>query len=101
MRKRKNRKYMIVIYIAILFLICGFFSTIFALIYATNSNIIHHITINNIPVSGLSRVEAETKFEEILKNIMEDEIILKHGEHEKTFTLKRVEMRNRHGRQGL
>ncbi|MDE5830645.1 MAG: VanW family protein [Clostridia bacterium] len=71
---------------------CGFFSTIFALIYSTNSNIINNIKINNIKVSGLSRSEAEAKFENIIENITQEEFILKHGENEKTFTFKRMEL---------
>lgn len=40
----------------------------------------------------MSSYEAETKFESILDNIIEDEITLKHGEDEKTFTLKQLEL---------
>lgn len=64
----------------------------FAMIYATNSNIINNVTINNIKVSGLSKSEAEAKFEEITERILDEKIILKHGEDEKTFTLKQMEL---------
>lgn len=61
--------------------------------YAVNSNIINNVTINNLSVSGLSRIEAEKKFEMIINNIIEDEIVLKYGEYEQTFTLKRMELK--------
>lgn len=70
----------------------GFFSTIFALVYSTNSNIINNIKINNIKVSGLSRSETEAKFQNIMDNIIEEKIVLKHDENEKEFTLKRMEL---------
>jgi len=63
----------------------GFFSTIFALVYSTNSNIINNIKINNIKVSGLSRSETEAKFQNIMDNIIEEKIVLKHDENEKEF----------------
>lgn len=92
MRKRRNRK-LIPLFTMLIILICiGVFSTIFALIVSMNSKIISNVTINNIKVSGLTRVEAEKKFEEILNDILVEEIILKHGEDEKTFTLKRMEL---------
>lgn len=92
MRRRKNRKLVPLIYLSIIIVIALLFSTIFALIYSTNSNIISHITINNIKVSGLSKSETEQKFENILNNITEKAIVLKHGEYEKTFTLKQMEL---------
>ena len=73
-------------------LFCGFFSTIFALFYSTNSNIISNVKINNIKVSGLSRTETEAKFQNIIDNISEEKIVLKHGDNEKEFTLKGMEL---------
>lgn len=88
--QKKNGKFIYVI-VGVL-LILGVFSTIFALINATNSNIINGISINNIEVSGLSKSEAEEKLQKIINDIMEDRIILKHGEHEKIVTLKQMEL---------
>lgn len=93
MRRRKNRKMIPVFTILIILLILGVFSTIFALLTATNSNIITNVKINNLKVSGLTSAEAEMKFETILNNIIEDEIILKHEDKEETFTLKGMELK--------
>ncbi len=71
----------------------GIFSTIFALINATNSNIINNVTINNIDVSGLTKEEAEEKLQELINSIMQDQIILKHGEYEKIVTLEQMELK--------
>ena len=92
MRKRENRKLIPVIRIAIFLLVIGLASTIFALFYAVNPNIIANVKINNVEVSGLSRIEVEKKFEDIIENIVHDEIVLAHGEYEQTFTLKRMEL---------
>lgn len=88
MRRRRNRKMIPVITILIILLIIGIFSTIFALITAMSSKIIPNVRINNLKVSGLTDTEAEEKFEKIIESIMGDEIILKHEENEKAFTLK-------------
>lgn len=40
----------------------------------------------------MSQSEAGEKFEGIIDSIMEDEIVLKHGKFEKTFTLKQMEL---------
>ena len=74
------------------FYVFGFVSTIFALFYAVNSNIINNVKVNNLDVSGLSRNEAEKKFEDIVDSFIEDEVILKHGEDEQVFTFKRMEL---------
>ena len=92
MRRRKNRKAIPLIYLSIVIVVALLFSTIFALIYSTNSNIINNVKINNIKVSGLSKSEAEQKFESILNNITEKAVVLKHGNYEKTFTLKQMEL---------
>lgn len=92
MRRRENRKLIPIFRIAIVLLILGFFSTIFSLIYATNANIINHISISHVEVSGLSRIEATQKLEEILNRITKEEMILKHGENEKRFTLQGMEL---------
>ena len=92
MRKRKNRKMIPIIRIIVVISCLGIASTIFALFYAVNSNIIGNVKIENIKVSGLSRTEVEKKFESILDSILEDETILKYGEYEQTFTLKRMEL---------
>lgn len=92
MRRRTNRKMVLTIRLLVVFLILGFFSIIFALIYSTNPNIVSNIKINNIKVSGLSRSETISKFEEVINNIEEEEIVLKHGENEKKFTLKGMEL---------
>lgn len=92
MRRRENRKLVPIFKILILIFVLGFFSVIFALIYATNSNIINNISINNLKVAGLSRSEAETKFNSIIDKITDEEIILKHGESEKTVTFKSMEL---------
>lgn len=41
----------------------------------------------------MNQSEAGSKFEGIIEGIMEDEIILKHGEFEKTITLKQIELK--------
>ena len=71
---------------------CGFFSTIFALINSTNSNIISNVKINNIDVSGLSKHEAEEKFINTINNMMNEQIVLKHGYEERVITLKQIEL---------
>ncbi len=50
------------------------------------------MTINNIDVSGLSKQEAIDKIQTAVDSIMEDEIILKHGEYEITVTLNQMEL---------
>lgn len=92
MRKRRNRSLAPLFWLLGILFIFAFFSCIFALIYAANSSIMPNVTINNIKVSGLSKLEAEEKFEGLIDGILEDEIILKHGEYEKTVTLKRMEL---------
>ena len=59
---------------------------------ATNSKIIYNVSINNIDVSGLTKFETEEKFEKIVSNILDDQIILKYGEYEKTISLKQIEL---------
>lgn len=92
MRKRRNRSWVPLFWLLGILFVFAFFSCIFALIYAANSNIMPNVTINNIKVSGLNKLQAEEKFEGLIDNILEDEIILKHGEYEKTVTLKRMEL---------
>jgi len=92
MRREQKKSGKFIYVIVALILILAVFSTIFALINATNSNIINRISINNIDVSGLSKNEAEEKLQKIIKDIMEEKITLKHGEYEKTVTLKQMEL---------
>ena len=92
MRKRINRKLMLIFKLLIILVVLLVVSTIFALVYSMNSNIINHISINNIDVAGLSRAEADAKFEEIMDNIIDDEISFCHGDYEKKFTLKTMEL---------
>lgn len=92
MRREQKKKGRFIYVIVAILLILGVFSTIFALINATNSNIINGISINNIDVSGLSKNEAEEKFQKIIDNMMEEQIILKHGEYEKVVTMKQMEL---------
>lgn len=42
--------------------------------------------------SGLSRSEAERNLEEKIDNMMNEEIIFRHGEYEKKYTLKTMEL---------
>ncbi|MCI8518804.1 MAG: hypothetical protein HFJ51_01405 [Clostridia bacterium] len=93
MRKRKNRKMMPIITIFIILLILGISSTIFALITAMSSKIIPNVRINNLKVSGMSDTEAEEKLEKIIESIIKDEIVLKHEQSKKTFTLKDMELK--------
>ena len=93
MRKRLNRNLIPIYRILVLLIVLGIFSTIFALFYSTNSKIMNRVTINNIKVSGLSRTEASNKFEQILNNILDDEIIFKYNDYEKAFTLKQLELK--------
>lgn len=92
MRRRSNRKLVLIIRLGIVLFILGFFSIIFALIYSMNPNIISNIKINNIKVSGLSKAEAISKFEDAIKEIEEQEVILKHGDNEKKYTFKGMEL---------
>ena len=93
MRKRLNRNLIPIYRIVMLLIILGIFSTIFALFYSTNSKIMNRVTINDIKVSGLSKTEAINKFNEIIKNISDDEIVFKHGDYEKTFTLSQIDFK--------
>ncbi len=92
MREVEGKKSKLLFIPIILFFCIMFFSTIFALVYATNSNILKNIKINNIEVSGLTKSEAENLLKEKIDSIMNDEITLKHGEYEKTVTLKQMEL---------
>lgn len=92
MRRRSNRKLVLIIRLGIVLFILGFFSIIFALIYSMNPNIISNIKINNMKVSGLSKTEAISKFEDEIKKIEEQEVILKHGDNEKKYTFKGMEL---------
>lgn len=91
-RKRKNRKIILIYVLLVIFFVLGLFSTIFALINSTNSNIINNVRINNINVSGLTKYEAEEKLINKINAIMNDQIILKHKEHETTITPKQIEL---------
>ena len=93
MRKRKNRKMIPIIAIFVILLILIIASTIFALIIAMSSKIIPNVRINNLKFSGLTDVEAEEKLEKIIENIIKDEIVLKHEQNKKTFTLKDMELK--------
>ncbi len=92
MRKRHNSQSKLIYIICILVLVIGIFSTIFALAYSTNSNIISNVKINNINVSGLSKNEAEEKLQGLVNNILDDEITLKYGDYESIITLKQIEL---------
>lgn len=92
MRRREKRKFAWIIKLLIILFCLLMFSTIFALITSMNSNIISNVKINNIQVSGLDRMQTEKKFESIINKIMDEEITLKHGENEKKFTLKQMEL---------
>lgn len=92
MRRRQNRKLVLVTRLGIVLFILGFFSIIFALIYSMNPNIINNIKINNMKVSGLSKTQAISKFEDAIKRIEEQEIVLKHGDNEKKYTFKGMEL---------
>ena len=91
--KRKNNKKIVLIYVVtVIIVVFGIFSTIFALINSANSNIINNIKINNIDVSGLNQVQAEEKIQNKITAIMNDKILLKHGEQEDEITLKQIEL---------
>jgi len=62
------------------------------MLYATNSNVIANVKINDMKVSGLSQIELQEKLENIIDNMLGDEIILAHNEIEKSFTLKQLEL---------
>lgn len=92
MRRREKRKFAWIIKLLIVLFCLLMFSTIFALITSMNSNIISNVKINNIEVSGLNKMQTEKKFESIINDIMNEEITLRHGENEKKFTLKQMEL---------
>ena len=92
MRKRHHSQNNKIYIISILILVILIFSTIFALIYSTNSNIINNIKINNIDVSGLSKSQAEEKIQNLVDNILEDQITLKYNDYESIITLKQIEL---------
>ncbi len=90
--KRRSSKKIFLIYAAVIVIcIIGIFSTIFALLNSTNSNIINNIKISDVDVSGLNKTQAIEKIQNKITAIMNDQIILKHGEKETTVTLKQME----------
>ena len=93
MRKRENNTFKIIYVIIFLILFVGFFSTIFALLNTTNSNIIRNVKINNIEVANLTKQEAEEELNQKVNSIMEDKITLRHGEYEKVITLEQMELK--------
>ncbi len=92
MRKRRHSQKNKIYIICILILVILIFSTIFALIYSTNSNIINNIKINNIDVSGLSKSQAEEKIQKLVNDILDDEITLRYNDYESIITLKQIEL---------
>ena len=92
-RRQKNRKIRLIYTIVSIVLFLGLFSCIFALINATNSNIISNVKINNIDVSKLSKGEAEEKLEKAVESVINDRIILKHGKYETAITFKQIELK--------
>lgn len=92
MRRKRHSKNKLIYIIGILVLVLAVFSTIFALIYSTNSKIISNVKINNIDVAGLNKTEAKEKIQTIVDNILDDEINLKYNDYESTITLKQLEL---------
>ena len=90
--RRRNRKLTHIYRLAGVLGVLGLLSIIFSLFVALNSKIIGNVRINNMSVSGLTRSETERKFSSAVDNIYEDEIVLKHKDDAKTFTLKSMEM---------
>ena len=91
-RRQKNNNIKLIYLCVGIVLFIGFFSTIFALLNVTNSKIISGVKINNIDVSGHEKLEVEEIFENKIKDIMDEQITLKHNEYEKIITLKQVEL---------
>ena len=88
--KNKSKKIILVILSVIVVIAC--FSTIFAVINATNEKTIDGVYIKEINVSNLSKEDLKKKFEEIIEELNKKEIILKYEEQEITISLQTLNM---------
>lgn len=86
-----EKKYKKIIWIfIILFIIIACFSTIFAVINATNEKTISGVYIAGIEASNLSKDNLENKFKYLIEELNKKEIILKYGETETTISLQEL-----------
>lgn len=87
---KKIRK--IIILILIILFIVIIFSTIFAIFYSMNNNIINGISIQGISVSGMTKEKAEKEFNEIVEKLNNKEITVKYGNYENKIELGELEI---------
>ena len=80
-----NKKKLIFVGI-ILALILAFFSVIFAIINIFNDKVIKGVYIDNIYVSGYKEKEIVDKFNKLIDDSKEKQLILKYGDLESKFT---------------
>ena len=86
--KKNNSGSKLIIILIIIFsliLVLAVFSTIFALLNISNSNIISGTKINGIDVSGLSKEDAKNKLKLIYEEKLKTDITLKYKEYETTI----------------
>ena len=79
-KKSTNFIMILIIVLAILFVIGGIFSTIFALFNMPNTKIINGVLVRGIEVSGLTQEEAKEKLAGILGSELNNDIILEYKE---------------------
>ena len=89
-RKRKNILYTLIIMITIIMVI-AVFSTIFAFLNMSNSNIISGVSIKGIDVSNLSKEDATKKVEAIFNAQLSENITAKYNDFEATISLEKIQ----------
>lgn len=89
---KKNKKYLSFIFTAILLVILMIFSVIFALININNDKIYSGISIKGVDLSGLTKEEAIESLNELEKQKLSDDIILKLGEFETSINPEQIEL---------
>lgn len=94
-QEKKNKKQVktaiAVVVITITILIIAFISTVFALVNLMNDKIIDGIKIKGIELVGLSREDAKLEIEELIKQELGMQIVLKNGEYETSISPSQIE----------
>ena len=92
LQKTKNNKVtVILIIIAVLIVLVGIFSTVFALANITNTKMMQGISINGIEVSGLTKEEASKKVEETINEQLAKDINMSYKEYSTTINPAQIE----------
>ena len=91
-RKQKKNLF-IIINIAIILILIGIFSIIFAFMNVTKSVIVNGVSIKNIDVSNLTMQEAKAKLEEALNIELNTPIKLTTDEYETTLNTSQIEFK--------